>query len=201
MTLTADEVVIANQSLDKIGSTTFTFAVQTSVQAEKCILHYDQTRNSLLESFEWKFASARAVLTKDTNSPPFEWDNQFILPTDFLRLKRVYEVDEGNAKDDRFTIEGNRVLTNESTVSIPYIRKVTDTSEFSPLFTELLIVIFALKLLHPLTGSGSGMMNLRESLLKEAKALQFRARAVEKQQVNVTGRNDWSLARFSRGRF
>ena len=201
MSLSASEVVIANQALDKMGGTTFTFAVQTSVQAVKCILHYGQTRDSLLESFAWKFASARVVLARNTNTPAFEWAYQYILPTDFLRLKSIDEITDANEIEDRSTIEGNMLLTNEDTASIRYVRKITDTTKFSPLFTELLINQLALKLLHSLAGSGPGMMELRESILKETNILNARVRAVEKSQVNVTGRRDWNQARFRTGRF
>ena len=200
MTLTAAEIVIANQSLAKIGAKSITLAVQTSPEGVQANLHYEQTRDSLLESFEWKFASGREILAQ-TGAPAFEWDHQYVLPNDFLRLKVIAEIDDGNDITDRFTIEGNKILTNEDTVSILYVRKITDVSEFSPMFIELLVNVLALKLLHPLSGSGSGMMNLRESILKETNTLQFRARAIEKQQVNVTGRRDWNQARFRTGRF
>ncbi len=200
MSLTAAEITITNQALARMGATSITLADQTTVEGVLANLHYEPTRDSLLESFSWKFASGREVLSQ-TGAPAFGWDHQYVLPDDFLRLKVIDEINDGNDKTDRFTIEGNNILTNEDTASILYVRKITDPSDFSPLFTELLVNRFALKLLHPIAGSGRGIMLLRESLLKEGNVLNARARAVEKSQVNVTGRRDWNNARFRTGRF
>ncbi len=87
MSLTEAEVKVANQALDRIGSKNFTYAVQTGVEALKCITIYEQTRNALQRSFEWSFASARKTLSPEVNDPDFEWSHSFKLPDDYLRLK------------------------------------------------------------------------------------------------------------------
>src|SRR4030043_2361618 len=77
--MTEAEVVLCNQSLDRLGAATFTYAAQTSNEALKCIRHYEQTRDALLRSFDWPFASARAelvilqTLTLDLPPVPALW--------------------------------------------------------------------------------------------------------------------------------
>lgn len=80
MSLTEKEVAICNQSLSRIGAKgKITYADQTGIEAEKCILHYEQTRNALQRSFEWNFASARSelvllqTLTLDTAPMSDSW--------------------------------------------------------------------------------------------------------------------------------
>ena len=62
MALTSAEVDLCNQSLGKSGSRQFTFGDVTSVQSIQSLLHFEQTRNALLRSFEWPFAKTRLRL-------------------------------------------------------------------------------------------------------------------------------------------
>ncbi len=198
MSLTEKEVVVCNQALDRINSTNFTFAVQTKQEGIKANTHYTQTRDALLRSFEWSFAKARAALVADTNTPDFEWDYQFNLPADYLRQREVYGVGGLFLTTDRWVIEGNKLLTNDSTADLKYIKKVTDPDDFDPLFTEVLILQLVRKFLSALAGTETSAF--RKELLVELKAVMSKARVVCRQESNVSGRSDWNLARFrSRG--
>jgi len=64
MSLTEAEVAIVNQAADRIGSKQIAYATQTTLEALTAIRHYEQTRNSLLQSFEWPFATDREELGK-----------------------------------------------------------------------------------------------------------------------------------------
>jgi hypothetical protein len=79
MTLTAAEVSLCNESLDRIGAGIFTVANQaTSVTGLACARHYEKTRDSLLRSYEWPWASTRTTLSQIytmtlNSSPTDEW--------------------------------------------------------------------------------------------------------------------------------
>ncbi len=63
MTLTQAEVDLSNLSYGKFGSKRFTLADQTTdILGIRADLHFDQTRNALLRSFEWPFAKTRLRL-------------------------------------------------------------------------------------------------------------------------------------------
>ena len=62
MALTTEEVSLCNQSLGKIGARQFTFGDVTSPQSIQSLLHFDQTRDMLLRSFEWQFSKTRLRL-------------------------------------------------------------------------------------------------------------------------------------------
>lgn len=293
MALTSNELLICNQSLDRIGAKVFTLATETtSVEGLACARNYTQTRDSLLRSYEWPRATTRATLgqistidlgaqptaswavgdvitgissgvtaeiltvttpsqyeiihldgtftdgetitnatvydviangipvvdadgnqvvwfdTADTEqvvcpagypvmaaaTPDFEWDYQYYLPNDFLRLISVYENDGSDAVDDRFTVEGRRILTNYDTCNIRYVKQLTDPTEWDELFTEIMILRLALKLLTPLGGVKTS--ELKAELKDELRAAESKARCVAFQEQNVTGRNDFTLARF-----
>lgn len=83
MSLTADEIVICNQSLFRIGAKSFAYATQTTInvnEAEKCETFYAQTRDALQRSFDWPFASERVALdivktlTLDASPYPSAWE-------------------------------------------------------------------------------------------------------------------------------
>jgi hypothetical protein len=292
MSLTEAEVAICNQSLARIGSTTFTYAVQTSVQAEKCILHYEQTRNALQRSFEWPFCSERDTLaivktitldsapapdawavddeitgtssyttatvvsvtsdieydiayisgdftdgetitnatdieivtwegipleyedetvlwydesasddvkcgtgypSVEDSAPEFGYDYKYKLPEDFDRLKRNWR-----RRYQHWDIEGDYLLSDDDSVYIEYIKKVTDPDEFDPLFIEILILTLARKLISTLAGTKSSP--LVQEVNQELFTVLARAKAVCRAETEDLGRSDWNLARYGSGK-
>ena len=192
------ETKICNLSLSDIGSkriNDFSDDTEDSLQAIQCRLHFEPTRDALLRSHWWRFARARAALSQDATDPAFEWDNQFILPRDFLRFRSIYEESGTTSKSRRHTIEGQRLLTNLSAVSLRYIRKVTDVKEFDPLFVQLLVLELDLKLVMPIAGAGTKAIQLKESIKDDIKLLMPRVRAVDEDETDTGGRSDWILAR------
>ncbi len=196
---------ICNSALARTGSkriNNFEDETEGSVQAIHCRTHYEITRDSLLRSHYWRFASARAELSQDTTDPDFEWDNQFILPNDFLRMKSIY--DDVLIKNTRrpYAIAGQRLLTNESPIQIRYVKRVTDAAQFDPLFVEVLILKLALKLLPGLSGMGSAAINLSVDIKKELNPLMSQVRALDRQETNTIGRaqqDTWVDVRATRG--
>ncbi len=98
---------------------------------------YNHALELLLEEHRWNFAGKRVTLTKLSTDPPFGWDNQYQLPSDIIRLKDVNGEDV-EASSKLFNLEGDKLLTNDDTVTITYVAKVTDTNLFSPSFAEAL---------------------------------------------------------------
>ena len=196
---------IINMALGKISSkriTNYEDATENSPQAIQGRLHFEQTRDALIRSHYWRFASDRSSLTQDATDPEGdEYDNQFILPTDFLRLKSVFGNNYTATENTKYTfaIEGDRLLTNESSVDIRYIKKVTDPTKFDPLFVEVLILSLALKMLPALAGGDS---KLYKDIQTELRLLVPSVRTLDRQETNTIGRNNrrpWLESRLSGG--
>lgn len=222
MSLTEAEVSLCNQALDRIGSKNFTYAVQTGVEGVKCNLIYEQTRDTLLRSYEWPFASDRLALvsvwltgvsyitdqyiwennllykcavahtsstfatdlaaekwTLYSTRPSFEYDYQYELPADFLRLKGGEGMDYYAANYD---VDGTLFLTNNEVVNIRYIKKETDTTLFDTLFIEVLIVTLAKRLLYSL--AGTNVPELKKELEEELAVLQQQILSIDLREVN-----------------
>lgn len=238
MALTAAEIIVVNQANARIGAKQITLAAQTGIEGVYDNLFYEQTRNSLLRSFEWPFASTRINLVDDwvtatvyttdqyvwsssllykcatahtssalfatdlallrwtlySTRPSHEWDYQYSLPADYIRLKSSYLETDSDLPNERWTIEGTLFLTNDDEVQLNYIKKVTDPTQFDPLFTEVLILQLALKLINPLGKPGA--TSTKEDIKNDLNALMPKVRTICRQEVNTSGRSDWNLARY-----
>ena len=193
---TFNETAICNMSLAKLGASVTLKNVETdsSFEAEQCRTHYEQTRDSLLRSYWWRFASSRAELVA-TTAPDFEWSNAFTLPTDFLAMRSIFEERFSNANFRSYALEGKILLTNEDEMSIRYVKKVTDVSAFDSLFVEVFVLQLALKL----TSIAGATPRIRESLKDDLRILMPAVRALDGQETNTDGRVEsatWNDARF-----
>ena len=192
---------ISNQSLGKIGSlriNNFEDSTEKSTQAIQCRLHFEPTRNALLRSHWWRFASDRAVLTQDATDPVTdEYDNQFILPNDFLAMKSIYEGRFSDENLNSYSLEGQRLLTNDDAVSIRYIKKVTDASQFDPLFVKVFAVLLADEMIGPLAG---GDARIQAKIDKQLERLMPAVKALDRQETNTEGQyslETWNDARYA----
>ena len=195
--MSISETSIVNMSLARIGATRIndfdTPDAGSSVNARHCKTHYEQTRDALLRSFEWSFATKRVALSVETATPAYGYDYQFALPADYLRMISSDILDDNDDTKDIFKLENGKFLTDESAVYIKYIYKVTDPAKFDPLFTEVLVLQLAMKLVMPIAQDKV----LRREIFDELNFLMSRARTICKQEQNTTGRSDWNLERFS----
>lgn len=191
---TLSETSICNMSLAKLGSKKIgNVETDNSVEGIQCRLHYEQTRDALLRSHYWPFAGDRATLTEDSESPAFEYDNQFVLPDDFKYLRSIFADNftvEGKSRN-RHAIEGNLLLTNNSTAQIRYTKDVTDVTEFDPLFVEVFVLQLALKL----TSLAGATPKIRESLKDDLERLMPSVRALSRQEAELIRKLDWNDVR------
>ena len=198
------ETEICNMALGRLGAkriSDFADTNEANLQSVQCRLHYVQTRDALLRSHWWRFARYRVQLSENTTAPTFEFDNAFDLPSDFLRLwiKPFEDNNWGlNNTDRTFSMEGKQLLTNEDSVYLRYIRRVTDPAEFDPLFIEVLVLKLAIKMVMPISQD----KELYQMLYQEMRDVLARVRVVDKRETNNVGVSDrgrWNDARIVGG--
>jgi hypothetical protein len=63
MTLSAGEIILCNQALDRIAAAQIASTSTTTNEYLVCDRNYPQVRDSLLRSMEWNFVNARATLS------------------------------------------------------------------------------------------------------------------------------------------
>jgi hypothetical protein len=197
----ASNTEICNQSLGRIGAKRINnLETDGSPQAIQCRLHYEQTRDALIRSHYWRFASTRVMLSQDTIDPEGdEWDNQFILPSDMMRAKSVYDGVQTRNSRFSYALEGDRLLTNEGSIDFRYIKRITDPTKFDSLFIEVLVLTIAKKLVGPLAGAN---VKLSQDVKQDLVPLMKQVRANDRQETNTRGKADrhlWNDARFFTG--
>jgi hypothetical protein len=97
---------------------------------------------------------------------------------------KPYEDNNTGHDNTRYTysMEGTQLLSDESTMYIRYIKRVTDVPTFDPLFVEVLVLQLALKMVMPLTTELYGT--------PRQAGIMSRVRAMDKSETRTIGRAD-----------
>ena len=197
----ADNTTVSNGALGHIGAgriTDFTDDTATDVKTIWCRQYLEQARDALQRSHWWRFAKARVALSK-VGEPPFEFDNRFALPADFLRGISVYD---GSSKPDGSTLaswelEGKTLLANADSVNLRYIKRVEDPDLWDPLFAEVFELTLARKLVIPLS---QDVAVLKKDIDKDLEVLLKKVRAMDRTEAKHIGREalkTWNDARWT----
>lgn len=200
----SSEVEICNLALSHLGDSATVASIdppEGSAQAEHCQRWYPIARNSLLQMQDWDFATTRGLLAELVNPFP-QWRYAYARPSDCLKVLGVLPADAtgdiaSTFPRDRFfsntvaeqctiytpqdfTTEtdavsgGQIILTNQRGALVRYTRLVTDTSKFSPLFTDTLGWYLASYLAGPVLKGETGI-NVGQAMLKIALGLMSNA--------------------------
>ena len=183
------DVDIANLSLDRLGVEPITDLSDNNSRAELMNRLYLPQLNSLLVETVWNFAMGRVQLTDTGIAPAFEYSNQYQLPTDFLKVHRIFDSNPGTSTGNKhpydfpggqvyFEIESDKLLGNFEECFIVYVKAVTDVTKFSPDFVEAFYLRLAAAASYKLTQDKT----LKDSLISEAEFYVRRAAAISAQQ-------------------
>jgi len=187
--LATTKVEICNSALVKIGAEFINDFSDDSTEARLCNLRYDFIRRKVLRGHPWNFALKRVQLAKIAAVPLYQFESQFILPQDVLR---VIELADASDLVD-WVVEGRVLLANQSTAKIKYIANITDTSQFDAHFDEVIAWELAWDLVYKITESISLRQQLRDDLKDEKpRAMSFDAQEGQLQSVES---NEWIDAR------
>ena len=173
-----------------------------------CALYYDITRQAVLESVNWSFATKRAIVAASAAPPSFGFPYQSgPMPPDFLKLVGVYDPQGQiyiNTNNQYYEFENNIIfIAQTAPYYIKYIADITDVSKFDRLFTMNLSYALAVSMSEALKISATLLQVLNEKW----KEWQTKALVVNGQQggvirVNesnyIKGRRSPSLTGYSR---
>lgn len=131
---------ICNRALLVLGAQGILNATQEVETARACDLAYDPMLRLLLEEGEWTFATKRAQLTRLQETPVFQFNYAYALPTDLFRMHRVYIGDTLEIVDSiLYSVESGALLCDfDHPVYIVYTRSIVDPRLFSELFSDAL---------------------------------------------------------------
>lgn len=127
---------------------------------------FDDLADEVMVEGPWATTITRAALAQTTNDPVFGFDEEYQLPTDPFCL-RVLEINEDNAGDYDFRIEGDKLLIDVDAVSIKYIGRITDTQSYGPMLQRAIVSRLAAELSYPLTGQAPVTERLYERYMRD----------------------------------
>lgn len=185
-----------------------------SAQAEHCARFYPIARDTALEAFEWNFATTRKVLAQLDSPwsswaycyalpadfikaisvlPPdaphdytaavpqrFAWDcaSQYPAGGGAVYMPQEYAIETSETT-------GLRLLyTNQSDAVLRYVRRVVDTTRFSPLFTDALSRLLASYLSGPVIKGTEGV-NMAQAQLQAYRTMIAQATTSDATQRKV----------------
>jgi len=148
-----DNTALANRALAHLGESAITdIADTTSKHARICNEFVQQVIDEHLREHRWNCAIARATLSELETAPNHGFTNAFQLPSDFLRLLEL-NGEQFNGSDEFLEIEeGQRLLTDQSTAYIRYVKRIT-VPEFDPMLAKAVALGLAVEIAIPLTAN------------------------------------------------
>jgi hypothetical protein len=185
---------LANAALAYLGDAAVsTITDEDSKPAVLCNQFAQAAIDEVLRMGRWNRAARRATLVRDAEAPPFGFDYSYRLPDGWLRL---LEINGENWEDSTqyFSIENDRLLTNEESVELRYILRIP-IGQCDALCQEAISLKLAAKIAVPLLGN-QDMRAVMEALAEKAL---HRARHIDAVEVGNSENPAWNQV-FSRSR-
>lgn len=186
----ASEVDICNLALSNLGASVTLSSIKPpegSAYAEYCALYYPIARNMLLEMHAWGFATIERRLAMK-NKPELGYRFCYVVPDDCLKIIRLSceQVYGQYLQYERRTLDNGEqvILTNSENVSAVYIKNITDTTRYSPLFITTLAWQLA-SMLAAVVVKGSEGMKVAQMCTQYVAAYLSQARVSDSMQHYV----------------
>lgn len=146
------KVQICNMALSRLGARTITSLTDGTTESILCNTFFDDLADEVMVEGSWTSTIRRAELAQTTNTPSYEFDNEYQLPVDPFALK-VLSIDEPVRGRVKYRIEGDKLLTDESSIKIRYVARLVDTEDWDTYLQRAFISRLVAELVYPITGS------------------------------------------------
>jgi hypothetical protein len=168
-------VDVCNSALNLVGANNITSLTEDSKAARVCNQRYEFVRDNTFRAHPWNCLITRKSLAQDATTPVYKYAYRYTLPTDPYCLRVLSVSDDGDNEryDVDYQIEAGRyLLTDEGTMNIRYIGRLTDPTEWDIGLVETIAARLASDIAYPLIGSSSfaqDMFAMYEMKLKDAR--------------------------------
>jgi len=167
----SSDTAIANLALTKVGDLRITNLTDNTKPAREILAIYDMMRDKLQRTYNWRFCVKRVQLAAEVDTPVFEYENQYPIPSDCLRILQVGDYypapdlsDLISGSGAEYQLEGNKILTYDSgPLNLRYLSRVTDPTQFDPAFDDAFASLLAFNVCEALTQSSQK----KESALRD----------------------------------
>lgn len=171
----ASKVDICNSAMNMLGASNIVSLTEDSKNARLLNQRFDFVRDAVFRGHAWNCLINRQQLNQSSTTPTYQFSYAYPLPTDPYCL-RILDFHTGsyssNEVDIDWKVEGREILTDQATVYIKYIGRVTDPNEYDTLLIETVAARLASDTGYAITGSTTltnAMWQLYEAKIVEAR--------------------------------
>jgi len=168
----SSETSIANLALVRLGADRLNdIETDTSELAGKVRAVFDFLRDETLRSHTWNFAIDRRNFNQLTTTPLYGFGNEFQVPGDVLRILAP-STNPDSSLQGNYKIEGDKVLTDDTTFQARCIIRVEDTTKWDAAFVEVFAARLSAELAYSITNNralAADLFNLYLSKLRAVK--------------------------------
>ncbi len=161
ISLSKDWLSLSNEALSLCNKDQIQSFKEGSQQSLSCSTLLPGIVSRVLYERDWKCARKRARIAADASEPAFGYEYQYSLPNDFLRVSEI------NA--DNWTVEGDKILADESPLEIIYIAFPSSPSSLNAELRSAIVYFLASEIALTLT-SDSSMVSTYRSLAENEMA-------------------------------
>jgi hypothetical protein len=152
----ASVVDMCNSALNLLGASTISALTDDSKNARLCNQRFEPVRDRVFRSHAWNCLHKRVQLAQNSTAPVVEYSFAYALPSDSLRVLKVHNGATDSIKSDiDYKIEGKNIVTNEGTVYLVYIAKITDPNEYDTYLQESISHQLAADLAYAVTNNAT----------------------------------------------
>ena len=144
-----DQVSIINDSLLLLAAERIVGPEDDNPNTNIMYGQWEAAVDAVIAAYPWDFAETDAQIAATGTTPLFDWEQEYVLPTDPYCLK-VWKA--GKADKPNWVVKGRRLYINESgPLNITYGARITNIALFDPGFVQALTVYLAWKPAYKIT--------------------------------------------------
>lgn len=184
MALPSSKTAICNLALDLLRegqvSDIDTITADSTEIEGLCSRWYDLARTSLIQAYNWSFATTAEAINKTTTPDLSVYADAYAMPNDFLKLLAIADPNHPLQRYD-YTLRSGLILIDNSggaSLNTWFLYDETNVGNFPPLFSTLLAAELALVICHRITAKRT----LKEDVKAIADIYRQRALAFNGQQ-------------------
>jgi len=189
----SNETAIANLALTRLGAARITnIDTEQSENAAKIRAIFDLSRDDILRSHTWNFATLRVNFNKLVTTPLYGFANEFQIPGNVLRILPPSTGNNSNLASE-YKIEGDKVLTDDATFQARCIIRIEDTTKWDASFVDLFALLLQAELAYAIVNNralAADLFNIFTAKMRIVKATD----AMEDTPDRVSA-NTWLLSR------
>jgi len=131
-----DDVQICNHAIALCGSTDFIQSLtDNSVSARRCNQFFLPSVERILAEHDWSSATTIATLAQNTSGPIAEYQFNYALPFDCVKVVQVFFDDSGYCPYTRWKVRGRNLQTDLDSVFLEYVQFPEDYRDLDILLT------------------------------------------------------------------